>query len=180
LQCCLQVAIPVAGDQPANAREAERVGIGLQIPFGELTEEKLLRSVRRVLEEPSFAARAKEHGQILMDQKEHPVERAVWWIEHVIRHPGMKHLRLGKIMHINYQGANTWANTSLALVFRSPIHDLAWYEYFLLDVVAFLVLAPLVFLYITFKLIAFCCCRRKAKPAAAAAVAEKDKRKKRE
>jgi glucuronosyltransferase len=46
-------------------------------------------------------------------QLESSLNRAVWWTEYIIRHNGAKHLRAAAI-------------------------DLAWYQYLLLDVVAFL------------------------------------------
>jgi hypothetical protein len=50
---------------------------------------------------------------ISKDEPESPINRAVWWTEYVIRHNGAKHL-------------------------RSAALNLAWYQYLLLDVVAFL------------------------------------------
>ena len=37
----LQLFIPITGDQPANAREAEKSGFGLMLPYQEVTEELL-------------------------------------------------------------------------------------------------------------------------------------------
>jgi glucuronosyltransferase len=55
----------------------------------------------------------KKMSAISKDEPESPINRAVWWTEYVIRHNGAKHL-------------------------RSAALDLAWYQYLLLDVVAFL------------------------------------------
>jgi len=44
---------------------------------------------------------------------------------------------------------------------RAPSHDLAWYEYLLLDVIAFLLLIVATLVYITFALCRFICCRSK-------------------
>lgn len=47
-----------------------------------------------------YSARMKGLSLILKDQKESPGERAVWWIEYVIRHKGAPHLRYpGKRLH---------------------------------------------------------------------------------
>ena len=65
-----------------------------------------------------------------------PVEKAVFWIEHVIKHGG------------EYM--------------RSPIHDLAWYQYYLLDVISFFVAVIVGFALVLVCLcrFAFRCCKR--------------------
>jgi glucuronosyltransferase len=55
----------------------------------------------------------KKFSAISKDEPVNSLNRAVWWTEYVIRHNGAKHL-------------------------RSAALDLAWYQYLLLDVVAFL------------------------------------------
>ena len=127
----------MAGDQPANAQEAEHSGFGLNLPFVELTEEKLTSKLNQMLTDDSFTKRVKELGSALTDQINKPLDRAVWWLEYVLRHPGAHHL-------------------------RSPVHDLAWYQYFLLDVIALYVavLAAVVLAFV--KLVKCCCCRRKS------------------
>jgi hypothetical protein len=55
----------------------------------------------QVLEDPKFATAAQEMGSNLMDQIDRPLDRAVWWIEHVMRHPTL------------YAG-------------RTPVHKLYW------------------------------------------------------
>ena len=130
-----QVVLSVFGDQPSNAIEAERRGYGLHIPLSDLTSENLLEAIKRILNEPIFTLRAKEHGQMVMDQMTTPFERAIWWIEYAIRYPKMRHM-------------------------RSPVHDLHWTQLFLLDVIAFL-LACLILTFVGFYLaFKFCCCRK--------------------
>jgi len=55
----------------------------------------------------------KKISAISKDEPQSSLNRAVWWTEYVIRHNGAKHLRSAAI-------------------------DLAWYQYLLLDVAAFL------------------------------------------
>ena len=55
-------------DQFANGQEAERLGFGLHIPFLELTEEKLLEALNRIIQEPGFSQTAKTLGGALVDQ----------------------------------------------------------------------------------------------------------------
>jgi hypothetical protein len=66
-----------------------------------------------------------------------PLDRAVWWIEHIMRHPTL------------YSR-------------RSPVHNLAWYQYLLLDVLAFYAAIVFFFGWIIFKIFICCCCRKKS------------------
>jgi glucuronosyltransferase len=73
----------------------------------------------------------KKMSAISKDEPESSLNRAVWWTEYVIRRNGAKHL-------------------------QSAVLDLAWYQYLLLEVVAFLflLLALTVLLsYLTLKIV---------------------------
>lgn len=84
----------------------------------------------------SYKETVKRMSAIFHDRPMRPVEKAAFWIEHVIKHGG------------EYM--------------RSPIHDLTWYQYYLLDVVAFLLLVlVVVFVFIMYSCkFAFRCCKR--------------------
>lgn len=126
--------MPVFGDQPSNALEAERRGYGLNVPFSNLTTENLLEAVNQILADPKFTQRADDYGSMVMDQMTRPLERAVWWIEYAMRYPGMEHM-------------------------RSPVHDLHWTQYFLLDVIAFISGIVMFSAYILWLLCCKCCCQ---------------------
>ncbi len=61
--------IPVTGDQPQNGAEAERMGWGISIKFHDVTEENLVSSINKLLQDPSYVEVAKEKGALLMDQE---------------------------------------------------------------------------------------------------------------
>lgn len=46
------VGIPLYGDQLTNVANAENNGIGLGLPYGQLTEEKLTNLIEEVLTNP--------------------------------------------------------------------------------------------------------------------------------
>ena len=125
----------MAGDQLPNGRYAEEAGIGKMIPFKEVTEVKLSEAIKALLTDPSYRTKAQELGKLLNDQIDKPLDRAVWWMEHLIRHP-----KFGENM-------------------RSPVHDLAWYQYFLLDVIALIGGALFLIVFILYKLLRCICCR---------------------
>ena len=130
--------IPVAADQPANAKEAERIGFGVMVPFQKLSEKILSEALDAVLNEPKYSHRAREYGSLVADQIEHPLERATWWLEHIMRHP------------------HVYRN-------KSPVHNLAWYQYFCLDVILTIGVLVLLIFYIIYKSVKLCCGLRKKK-----------------
>ena len=138
LQFLIQLFIPVQGDQPANAKEAERLGIGLSIPFQQISEESIAGAVKEILDDPKYTNRAKALGSMAVDQLEHPLQRAAWWFEHIMKYPE-------------------------EYVRKSPVHKLAWYQYFCIDVIITLMLLLSVVVFILYKIIKLCCFSRKSK-----------------
>jgi len=70
----------------------------------------------------------KKLSAISKDEPQSALNRAVWWTEYVIRHNGAKHL-------------------------RSAALDLAWYQYVLLDVGAFLFLLVAITVFISYLIL---------------------------
>jgi MGT family glycosyltransferase len=56
------VVAPIRDDQPMIAQQVVRAGAGLRVRFGRLSSAALRDAVRRVLDEPAFAAAAKRVG----------------------------------------------------------------------------------------------------------------------
>ena len=83
-----------------------------------------------------FSFRYKENAMRLSrihhDQPVKPLDRAVFWIEFVMRHKGAKHL-------------------------RAAAHDLTWYQYHSLDVIGFLLACVATAIYVTTRCCLFCC-----------------------
>ena len=79
--------------------------------------------------------------ELFTDQKESPLERAVWWVEYVIRHNGAKFLRPHSL-------------------------QLTWWQYHLLDVILLILTVVAVGSLVVVKGCCCCfrvCCRRKTK-----------------
>ena len=72
-------------------------------------------------------------SSLLKDRRRSPLQETCDWMEYVLRHGGARHLR--------------------AQVFNIP-----WYQYYLLDVIAFLV-AMVTFVVMVIRLICSCLCR---------------------
>jgi glucuronosyltransferase len=75
-----------------------------------------------------YRENAQRLSRIYRDQPLTPLEQAVFWTEYVIRHKGAPHM-------------------------RSAALDLTWYQYFLLDVIAVLMLAVGSFLLLAYLML---------------------------
>ena len=79
------IAIPINSDQFANAKEAVRLGIGVTVDWHSLTEETLARELKRMLEEENFQTKVDTLQRRILDTPQHPLDRAVWWLEYLLR-----------------------------------------------------------------------------------------------
>lgn len=109
------VSLPVFCDHESNAAKAEVDGYALKLDLYRLTAESLLNAIKKVIYDPKYRTEVKRRQKLLMDQKETPLERAVYWTEYVLRHKGATHL-------------------------QSPAKDFGVLQYYLLDVLGLIVL----------------------------------------
>ena len=58
-----QLIVPVAFDQPDNARRAVKLGVGRSIPFGKASADALARELGRLLAAPDVGPRARIVGE---------------------------------------------------------------------------------------------------------------------
>ncbi|XP_044314851.1 UDP-glycosyltransferase UGT5-like [Drosophila rhopaloa] len=87
------VGIPIFGDQFLNMARAEQNGYGVTVHYDDLTAPKLLAAIHRLIEDPEATKKVRDMSDRYRDQPQTPLERAVFWVEHVSRHKGAKYLR---------------------------------------------------------------------------------------
>lgn len=104
------VGIPFLNEQKTNMRKMEKEKTGLWLHPQGLSKDVVLRTVRAVLDDPSYGANMARLSEILKDESLSSLEQALWWLEYLLRHSGAPHLRSGAT-------------------------DLHWTRYLLLDVV---------------------------------------------
>ena len=131
------VGIPLMGDQVNNLAEAETQHLGIIIQWSQVTEENLLSGINQVLSDNSYQDSVDRLQSLIMDAPLHPRDKAVWWLEYILRHPH---------------------NPGM----RSPAKDLNLAQYFLLDVFGCL-LAALVIVFYVIKKVAGLFCKQKIK-----------------
>ncbi|KAF5306218.1 hypothetical protein FQR65_LT18599 [Abscondita terminalis] len=106
------IGIPIFGDQKLNIANVVQDGYGLMVSYFELTEETLGSAIEEILNNPKYLNKVKEKNRIMHDEPMKPLDKAVFWVEYVLRHNGAPHLKTSAL-------------------------SLNWYQYLLLDVIAF-------------------------------------------
>ncbi|KAB0354563.1 UDP-glucuronosyltransferase 2C1-like [Muntiacus reevesi] len=126
------VGIPVFGDQHDNVVRMKAKGAAVAVNLHRMTSADLLRALKAVINNPSYKENAMKLSRIHHDQPVKPLDRAVFWIEFVMRHKGAKHL-------------------------RPAFHDLTWYQHHSLDVIGFLLACVAIVAFLVTKCCLFCC-----------------------
>ncbi|XP_052630165.1 UDP-glucuronosyltransferase 2A2-like [Harpia harpyja] len=134
------VGIPMFADQHDNIAHMRAKGAAVELDFSTLKTQDLVDALNTVINNSTYKENALRLSKIHHDQPVKPLDRAVFWIEFVMRHKGAKHL-------------------------RPAAHHLTWYQYHCLDVLAFLFTSTAIAVFTLVKCCLFCCrtCSRIAK-----------------
>lgn len=76
-----------------NLIKTKQLGISEGVDYFTLSANQIKTKILKVLEDPSYALNAKNWSARYRDQKEKPLDRAIWWIEWLIRNPNCDHLK---------------------------------------------------------------------------------------
>ncbi|KAM6150526.1 UDP-glucuronosyltransferase 2B31-like isoform 5-T5 [Erethizon dorsatum] len=126
------VGIPLFWDQSDNIVHMKAKGAAVTLDFMTMSSTDLVHAMMTVINDPSYKENAMRLSRIHHDQPVKPLDRAVFWIEFVMRHRGAKHLRVAA-------------------------HDLSWFQYHSLDVIGFLLACAATVIFIITKCCLFCC-----------------------
>ncbi|KAK5639952.1 hypothetical protein RI129_010763 [Pyrocoelia pectoralis] len=119
------VGMPFFADQPGNINKMVRKGFGLSFDIGSLEKEHFKQTILEVINNPKYGLNVKKASQLGRDKPMSGLEHAVWWVEYLIRHKGAKHL-------------------------QSPLINISWWKYLLLDVIACLAIAITALCFVVF------------------------------
>lgn len=64
-------------------------GTAEKLLFNDFNAERLANLMNKILNDPKYAENTKARAKLFMDQKESPLDRAIWWIEWAIRNPNV-------------------------------------------------------------------------------------------
>ncbi|CAK1543149.1 unnamed protein product [Leptosia nina] len=107
------VGMPVFGDQAVNAGFVEKSGLGVQVHLSELTKEVLLEKFNIVLDK-GFRSRVKLLSRAWHDRQTSPMDSAIFWTEFAARNKNF--------------------------TIRSPAVNVPFYQFYNIDVLAFIIL----------------------------------------
>ncbi|XP_019818405.2 UDP-glucuronosyltransferase 2B4-like isoform X2 [Bos indicus] len=126
------VGTPLFADQADNIVRMKSKGTAVRLDLETMSTRDLLNALKEVINNPSYKENVMRLSAIQHDQPMKPLDRAVFWIEFVMRHKGAKHL-------------------------RPAIHDLTWFQYHSLDVIGFLLACVATAIFVITKCCLFCC-----------------------
>ncbi|XP_013139077.1 PREDICTED: UDP-glucuronosyltransferase 2B7-like [Papilio polytes] len=107
------LGVPLLADQWYNVEKYIKHGIGQKVDFEDITEYMLKNAILEVAEGEKYKKNIVRLRSLMADQPEAPLQRAIWWIDYVLRHGGAKHL-------------------------RAPIANITWTEFLQLDLIMFI------------------------------------------
>ncbi|XP_046401765.1 UDP-glycosyltransferase UGT5-like [Ischnura elegans] len=111
------IGIPFFGDQEMNMNKVLQMELGVKVDAANITADNMLNAINEILGNPKYAQNMKKASAIMKDQKDEPLDRAIYWIEYVLRHDGAKHL-------------------------KPAAFYLSWYQVYLLDVIFLAIILP--------------------------------------
>ncbi|XP_004596268.2 UDP-glucuronosyltransferase 2B16-like [Ochotona princeps] len=124
------VGLPLFGEQYDNLAHMKAKGAAVRLDWKTMSSTELFNALKTVINDPFYKDNVMKLSRIHHDQPMKPLDRAVFWIEHVMRHKGAKHLRVAA-------------------------HDLTWYQYYSLDVMGFLLVCVTIISYLVIKFCMF-------------------------
>ncbi|XP_063044180.1 UDP-glucuronosyltransferase 2C1-like [Engraulis encrasicolus] len=136
------VGIPLVFDQPDNLNRMKAKGVAAVVDIASLNKDSFLQALQEVLHVPSYRENMQRLSRLHRDQPMEPLDRALFWIEFVMRHKGAAHL-------------------------RTESYKMPWYSYHSLDVMMFLLVCTVIFVgFFVLAVKVFCtriCCKQKSK-----------------
>ncbi|XP_070574672.1 UDP-glucuronosyltransferase 2C1-like [Ptychodera flava] len=131
------VGIPLYGDHYDNFVRLSKKGMAVTLNVVTMTSAELHQAINMIIREPRYKENAMQLSRIHRDKPMPPVDTAVFWIEHVIKHGG-QHLRAEAV-------------------------NLNFVQYFSLDVMAFLLVCLVLSIFLLKRVSSFVlglCCKR--------------------
>ncbi|XP_067292890.1 UDP glucuronosyltransferase 5 family, polypeptide A5 [Pseudorasbora parva] len=126
------VGLPIVFDQADNLSRMKARGTAKLVDIAELNREMLLQALQEVLHKPSYRENMQRLSRLHHDQPMKPLDRAIFWIEFVMRNRGAPHL-------------------------RTQSFRMSWIEYHSIDVILTLLMIFVLSCFVIFSIIKYLC-----------------------
>jgi len=120
------LGLPISNDQYANLARAQRKGYALKFRWTDITQQSLFTTIQELINNPKYSETADKLSNLMRDQPQSPLDRAIYWTEYVMRHNGTEHLHLGSRHLAPYQRAMIDVYAVIAAAILLPIVLLAF------------------------------------------------------
>ncbi|XP_055533264.1 UDP-glucosyltransferase 2-like [Wyeomyia smithii] len=87
------IGFPVFADQNRNINYCSEQGVGKRLSIINVNRKELADAIREVMTDKRYRDNMAQLSKIFRDQKEHPLDRAIWWVEWVLRNPDSRILQ---------------------------------------------------------------------------------------
>ncbi|KPJ19194.1 Vitellin-degrading protease [Papilio machaon] len=124
------IGIPIFVDQAYNTEQYEHFNIGVKLNYNELSEEKFKRAIDTVIGDDKYRENIVKLRNIINDQPQSPLDKAIWWTEYVIRNKGAQHL-------------------------KSPTANISWIKYLEIELIAIVTAIFLLFIILLISIVKF-------------------------
>lgn len=125
------IVMPLAIDQPLNAAVIAHRKFGIWLHMADFTAESLVEGIQRILTDQEIQSSIALASEVLKNKPDTPGQRASFWVNHVVKH-GHKHLRSGAF-------------------------ELNIFQFYMVDVILFLVVMLKIMLLLLYCSCKYCC-----------------------
>ncbi|XP_037543893.1 UDP-glucuronosyltransferase 2C1-like [Nematolebias whitei] len=132
------LGIPLFFDQYDNLIRLQERGSAKILKLADFNGQTFKESIEEVLYNDSYRQNMQKLSRLHRDQPMAPMDKAVFWVEYVMRNKGASHL-------------------------RTEAYTMPWYSYYSIDVVLFLVTVVTLIPLFIFATVTVLCCTRKQK-----------------
>ncbi|RLU26749.1 hypothetical protein DMN91_000546 [Ooceraea biroi] len=119
------LGIPIMFEQASRIQRLASLGAAIFLKLNELSKERLNTAIHQILNDKSYKERMAYLSELSKDQPYDSLENAIWWVEYVMRHKGISHLRFSE-------------------------SDKPWYQRYDMDIIGFLAVMTFVAFLISF------------------------------
>ncbi|XP_001663064.2 UDP-glucuronosyltransferase 2B18-like [Aedes aegypti] len=122
------IGFPLFADQFRNINYCVSLGVAKRLMVQYLQADDLIAAIKDILNTRSYSENIKRLSQLFRDQPESPLERAIWWVEWVLRNPDSEMLQPSAV-------------------------NVHWIQKYMYDVLLFVITSVILILFIIFKIV---------------------------